>query len=283
MSGTVSTGSGLIWHKQTRRVRQLDGPPAKVKFANIRRLPASGLFAEELAALDPSTQAVSIEVASKVDLTGLESLPKLVDLIIFGCQGFSSDTVLSPEALKLTRILMPYAEGMTEQLVASPHLHEVEVERGTLDMLKGLSDSVRKICLRKVKSAADPTIWDKLSHVGEFEIVQSGKIELVAPKDAWPNAVNFTLVSSVEGLVQASKIQPLNNLGLEGIRTFDPGESLWDLQAKSAFINFNSRPPRWLIEAWNDRPEDWANRFSLPEHRLLPGSEDQEWEFWSDE
>lgn len=95
--------------------------------------------------------------------------------------------------------------------------------------------------------------------------------------------MNFTLVSSVEGLVQASKIQPLNNLGLEGIRTFDPGESLWDLQAKSAFINFNSRPPKWLIEAWNDRPEDWANRFSLPEHRLLPGSEDQEWEIWSDE
>jgi hypothetical protein len=39
-------------------------------------------------------------------------------------------------------------------------------------------------------------------------------------------------------LVQASSIQPFRYLGLEGIRSFDPGASLWDLQAEDAFINF---------------------------------------------
>lgn len=281
MAAKSKTGSGLIWSTKTQTVHLVGDHPERLKFATFKRLPESGLFAAELAAQDPDIQVVVIDAEGNVDLTGIESMPHLVQVLIFDCQRILPYARTSSGSLNLTRVVMPYAAGVTEQIIASPVLRNLEVEDGTLDMLKALSGSDCRVTLRKVKSAVDPTAWDRLTPLDEFEIVQSGKIDVVAPQDGWPDAVNFTLVSSLKGLVRASKSQPFRYLGLEGIRSFDPGASLWDLQAEDAFIQFHSRPPKWLIEAWDSRPDDWANTFRLPAHRLLPGSEDQDWDRWN--
>lgn len=272
------TGSRLIWSAKTHNVHLVGDRPERLKFATFKRLPESGLFAEELASRDPGIQVVEIDVEGNVDLTGIESMPHLVQVLIFDCQRILPYSGNSAGSLNLTRVVMPYAAGVTEQLIASPVLRNLEVEGGTLDMLKALSGSGCRVTLRKVKNAFDPTTWDHLTPLDDLEIVQSGKIDVMPPQGGWPSTVNFTLVSSVEGLVRASKIQPFRRLGLEGVRSFDPGASLWDLQAEDAFINFISSPPKWLIESWDSRPDDWASTFRLPVHRLLPGSEDQDWD-----
>ncbi|MBF6671890.1 hypothetical protein [Glutamicibacter sp. FBE19] len=211
------------------------------------------MFAAELASLDPDIQVVSIDAEGNVDLTGIDSMPHLVHLLIHHCQRILPYTAPSTGSLNLTRVYMPYAAGVTEKLIASPRLRNLEVDGGTLDMLNDLSGSPFRVQLQRVTSASDSTDWGQLGTVNEFQIVQSGKIEVLPPRDGWPMLVNFTLVSSLQGLVQASKIQPVRFVGLEGIRTMDPTVSIWELQANDAYISFNARPPKWLIEAWDDR------------------------------
>lgn len=277
MAANHTTASGLTWSTQSHNVNLIEGHRERLKFANITQLPESGLFAEELAAVDPDIQAVGIDVEGNVDLTGIESMPHLVHLLIHRCQKILPSSAPPTKPLNLTRVLMPYSAGVTEELIASPRLRNLEVDGGSLDMLNDLSESHIQVQLRGVKSASDHSDWGQLGNVTEFEIVQSGKIEVLPPQDRWPMIVNFTTVSSLQGLVQASQIQPFRFVGLEGIRTMDPTASIWDLQANDALISFNAKPPKWLIEAWDDRPDDWANTFRLPYHRLLPGSDDQDW------
>lgn len=169
---------------------------------------------------------------------------------------------------------MPNASGVTELFLASPPLHEVEVDGGSLDMHQELSGSARKVQLRREKSAALHTNWELLGHVEEFGIAQSGKIEVLPPRDRWPEFVDSSLVSSLQGLVQVSKIQPFRGVAFNGVRNMDPTASIWALQAEYVWIGFTSGPPKWLVAAWDDRPKDWTDTFHLPEQRLLPGSED---------
>lgn len=144
------------------------------------------MFAAELAALDPDIQAVAIDVEGNVDLTGIESMPCLVHLLIQGCQRILSDAATSAGHLNLTRLYMPYAAGVAEKLITSPRLRDLEVDGGSLDMLNDLSQSTVRVRLRRVKSASDRTNWGNLENVRDFEILQSGKIQ-VLPKgsESW--------------------------------------------------------------------------------------------------
>ncbi|WP_411732866.1 hypothetical protein [Paeniglutamicibacter sp.] len=275
------SASGLIWSTQKLDRKPFGGNRETVKFAHIKQLPESGLFAAEVASQDPDIQAVAISLEGyAVDFTGIESMPRLSELLIHNCEGILPYSGAPAGTLNLKRVIMPYAGGVTEQFLASPPLQDVEVDGGPLDMLQDLSGSARKVTLRRVKSASRHTDWGMLGQVEEFEIVQSGKIEVLPPRDRWPQFVNFTLVSALEGIVQASKIQPFRGVAFNGVRAMDPTASIWDLQANCVYFDFdfNARPPKWLIEAWDDRPKDWADVFRVPEHRLLPGSEDQDWE-----
>ncbi|WP_411732864.1 hypothetical protein [Paeniglutamicibacter sp.] len=272
------TASGLIWRAQQIERKSPEGHRSTVKFADIRQAPESGLFAAEVAAQDPDIQAVSMDLESDVDFTGIESLPQLSEILVYGCRRVLPYSGAPAGTLSLKRLRLPYTSGVTEHLIASPPLHQVEVEGGTLDMLQDLSGSTRKVKLRRVKSASRHTDWGMLGQVEEFEIVQSGKIEVQPPRDNWPEFVEFSLVSSIPGLVQASKIKPFRRVAFNGFRAMDPTASIWDLQADYVWIGFTSSPPKWLVEAWDHRPKDWADVFHLPEHRLLPGSEDQHWD-----
>ncbi|MFF5794491.1 hypothetical protein ACFY5D_20810 [Paeniglutamicibacter sp. NPDC012692] len=249
---------------------------ARLRFANIRQLPGTGLFADEVGAIAPDVQAVSIDLddGGNIDLTGIENLPLLSWLIVHHCDGILSYGGSGNGVMALTRLLMPYAQGVTEQLVASPHLQDIEIEGGTLDLLKHMPETVREVELRRVKSASDPAAWDRLSQLDRVAIYQSGTIEVAAPADGWPEFVNFIVIGSLKGIVQASEVCPFQHLYFEGVRLFDPGASFWDLQAKCVTVGYSTKPPKWLVEAWPQRPEDWAERFSIASHRLLPGSEE---------
>jgi hypothetical protein len=272
------SSSGLIWSTQKLDRKPFGGNRETVKFAHIKKLPESGLFAAEVASHDPDIQALSMDLESDVDFTGIESMSRLFEILVFDCRRVLPYAGAPAGPSNLKRLIMPYASGVTEQFLASPPLHEVEVDGGSLDMLQELSGSARKVQLRRVKSASRHTDWGLLGQVEEFEIVQSGKIEVLPPRDRWPEFVDFTLVSSLQGLVQASKIQPFRGVAFNGVRALDPTASIWDLQADYVWIGFNAGPPKWLVDAWDDRPKDWADVFHLPEHRLLPGSDDQHWD-----
>ncbi|MGL3806147.1 hypothetical protein ACSYDW_08630 [Paeniglutamicibacter sp. R2-26] len=249
---------------------------ARLRFANIRRLPETGLFADEIGAIAPDVQAVSIDLddGGNVDLTGIENLPLLSWLIVHDCDGVLSYGGAGRGVMALTRLLMPYAQGVTERLVASPRLQDIEIEGGTLDLLKHMPETVREVELRRVKSASDPTAWDRLSQLDQVAIYQSGTISVVAPAGGWPEVVSFIMIGSLKGIVQASKTRPFQYLYFEGVRLFDPGASFWDLEAKRVTVGYSTKPPKWLVEAWPHRPDDWDERFSIASHRLLPGSEE---------
>ena len=79
-----------------------------------------------------------IIVEGNVDLAGIESMPKLAQLLIFDCQQILPYTSTSSEPLNLTRVEMPYAPGVTEQLMGSPVLRNLEVEGGNFGHAQGL-------------------------------------------------------------------------------------------------------------------------------------------------
>lgn len=87
------TASGLFWSTETINVNLVAGSRERLKFANIKQLPESGMFAAELAALDPGILAVAIDVEGNVDLTGIESMPCLVHLLIHGSENAESRTI----------------------------------------------------------------------------------------------------------------------------------------------------------------------------------------------
>lgn len=276
MSVRHESASGLIWNNKVEKVRMSQDSYARLRFANIRQLPETGLFADEVGAIAPDVQAVSIDLddGGNLDLTGIENLPLLSSLIIHQCDGILPYGGSGNGVMALTRLLMPYAQGATEQLIASPHLQDMEIEGGTLDLLRYMAETVRNVLLQRVKGAADPRAWDRLTQLDQIEINQSGSIEVVAPAGAWPEVVSFTIIGSLKGIVLASKVRPFQYLYLEGVRRFDPGSSFWDLQAKRVTVGYSTNPPKWLVEAWPHRPDDWDESFSIASHPLLPGSEE---------
>lgn len=277
MSVRHESASGLIWNNKVGKVRMSQNSDARLRFAIIRQLPETGLFADEVVAIAPDVQVVSINLddGGNIDLAGIENLPLLSSLIIHQCDGILTYGGSGNEVMALTRLIMPYAQGVTEQLVASPHLQDLEIEGGTPDLLRHMAKTVRKVLLQRVKGAADLMAWDRLTQLDEVEINQSGSIEVVAPAGGWPEVVSFTVIGSLKGIVLASKARPFQYLYLEGVRLFDPDASFWDLQAKRVTVGYSTKPPKWLVEAWPHRPDDWDERFCIASHRLLPGSEER--------
>lgn len=281
MSVRTESASGLIWNTQKEQILLGSGIKKKLVHVRVRSLPQNGHFIEELAAACPEVGALTVELdesdargTAVADLSGLEALENLEFLSAAPHGEVVVSERIEVSDLRLRRLSTGYFPGMTENLVGAPRLNALEVDGSTIDILLDVRADLRELTLFRTRKSDCPAAWNEVSGLQELNIDQAGAFKAYPPENGWPPSVSIRWANSVRGLVEASQTRPFQHLYLNGVRLLDAGSSLWDLRAESIFIDFEDKPPKWLVEAWPHRPADWSERFKVAYHPSLPDSED---------
>lgn len=279
MSRRIELDSGVTWNEQRRKApRGLEsGDPWWDIY--VRMTDAKGGFARELLAQRPEASGISVHLDSRrqrISLADLGEAKALRQLIID--ETLRALPLPAQEALpeRLEWLSMAYVEGLTERLNEGSSLSKLTLYQPPaeldhfLNLASGRTPSQSEFYRGKRSSfgaasgeGPQPTEW-------EFQAY--GTLNLVPAEGRWPQTLSIINTAKVTGLVEASEAAPFNLLYLYGVRNPVEGRSFWEVVAESVSVDYAIKPPKWLVEAWPDRPAQWRDRFHLSPHPLLPGS-----------
>ncbi|UUX59176.1 hypothetical protein [Glutamicibacter halophytocola] len=280
MSARFESDTGLVWNVQRERIRLGSDRAEKLTCVRIRKLPEDGRFSDEMKAVHPDVGVINFILDESddsepfVDLTGISQLRDLKVISIYAKNQALLDVEGNVSKLPLVRVIATYVKGVSEALIQSPDLQFLELEGAPMDILGLAPSALNTVTLRKLTQSKTRSAWEKLSALKELNVENSGTVHVSPPSNQWPEIVSFISVASLKDIVKASQCLPFKFLYLEGIRIFDPGASFWDLKAKRVTVGYETKPPKWLVDAWPMRPAAWANWLVVPYHPSLPGSED---------